>query len=112
MEQELTKKYYRIREVSDMIGEPLSTLRFWEEKFPQLKPQRNAKGSRYYTPADIDTLRQIKYLLQDRGLKIDAAVQQMKTGIDSVAAKQRAIAKLQEIRSALVGMRDALHRLR
>lgn len=112
MEQELTKKYYRIREVSELLDEPLSTLRYWESMFPQLKPKRNDKGTRYYTPQDIDTLRQIKYLLQEKGLKIDSAVQQMKIAGDSVSARQRAIGRLYEIRTALVAMRDSLHRLR
>lgn len=112
MDEELSKKYYRIKEVCELLGEPASTLRYWESVFPQLKVKRNDKGTRYYTPANIDTLRQIKYLLGDRGLKIDAAAQQMRVASDSVAAKQRAIDRLQEIRSVLIGMRDALHRLR
>ncbi len=110
--EELTKNYYRIREVSELINEPASTLRYWETVFPQLKIKRNDKGTRYYTPANIATLRQIKYLLTDKGLKIDAAAQQMRTSSDSVAAKQQAIERLQNIRATLIGLRDALHRLR
>lgn len=112
LDEELSKKFYRIREVSDLIEVPMSTLRYWESEFPQLKPKRNDKGTRYYTPQDIDILRQIKYLLHDRGLKIDAAVKQMKMASDSVATRQRAIDRLMEIRAALVAMRDSLHRLR
>lgn len=110
--EELTKNYYRIREVSELIGEPASTLRYWESVFPQLKVKRNDKGTRYYTPQNISTLRQIKYLLTDKGLKIEAAAEQMRTSTDSVAAKQRAIERLGNIREALVGMREALHQLR
>lgn len=112
METELSKKYYRIREVSDILSVPLSTLRYWETMFPQLKPRRNDKGTRYYSPQDMDTLRRIKYLLHDRGLKIEAAVHQMKVATDSVATRQRAIDRMLEIRAALVAMRDSLHRLR
>lgn len=112
LEEELSKKFYRIREVSDLIEVPMSTLRYWESEFPQLKPKRNNKGTRYYTPQDIDTLRQIKYLLHDRGLKIDAAIRQLTMSTDSVATRQRAIDRLIEIRAALVAMRDSLHRLR
>ncbi len=109
---EFSKKYYRIAEVCELVDEPASTLRYWETVFPQLKVKRNDKGTRYYTPANIETIRQIKYLLNDRGLKIEAAAQQMKVANDSIAAKQKAIERLQEIRKALVGMRDALHALR
>lgn len=110
--EEFSKKYYRIREVCDLIGEPASTLRYWESVFPQLNVKRNDKGTRYYTPANIDTLRQIKYLLKDRGLKIEAAAHNMRLASDSVGARQRTIARLEEIRTALIGMRDALHSLR
>jgi len=110
--EEFTKSYYRISEVSELLGEPASTLRYWESVFPQLRVKRNDKGTRFYTPGNIATLRQIKYLLCDRGLKIDAAAEQMRVSTDSVAAKQRAIERLLNIREALVGLRDALHRLR
>lgn len=110
--EEFTKKYYRISEVCEIIDEPASTLRYWEQVFPQLKVKRNDRGTRYYTPANIDTLRMIKYLLSDRGLKIDAAKEQMRVSSDSVAAKQKAIDRLQEIRRQLVAMRDALDSLR
>lgn len=108
--EELTKKYYKIGEVAELIGEPLSTLRYWEQTFPQLKVRRNDKGTRYYSPENVDTLRQIKYLLTERGLKIEAAAEQMRNASQSVAARQRAIARLGEIRAALVAMRDALGR--
>lgn len=110
--EELTKKYYKIREVSDLLDEPASTLRYWENVFPQLRVKRNEKGTRFYTPANIATLRQIKYLLCDRGLKIEAATEHMRVSTDSVAAKQRAIERLQNIREVLVGLRDALHKYR
>lgn len=110
--EDLTKKYYKIREVSELLNEPASTLRYWESVFPQLHVKRNDKGTRFYTPANIATLRQIKYLLCDRGLKIEAATEHLRVSTDSVAAKQRAIERLQSIREVLVGLRDALHKYR
>ncbi len=112
MSEEFSKRYYKIGEICEIISEPASTLRYWESVFPQLKVKRNEKGTRFYTPANIATLRQIKYLLVDRGLKIEAAAEQMRIASDSVGAKTRAIERLMEIREALVGLRDALHRYR
>lgn len=109
---ELTKKYYRIREVSDMVGVPLSTLRYWESEFKQLTPERNDKGTRYYTPAHVELVRQIKYLLHDRGLKIDAAKNTLESASNSVVTRERAINRLREIRTTLIALRDSLHRLR
>lgn len=112
MKSEITKKYYKIREVSELIGVAQSTLRYWESEFPQVKPHRNEKGTRFYTSSDIETLRQIKFLLHDRGLKTDAAREQLHYAVDTVASRQKALERLRQIRATLVSMRDALHRLR
>lgn len=109
---DLTKKYYRIREVSELLGVAASTLRYWEQEFPRLKPTRNAKGTRYYTPGDVEVLRQIKYLVHDKGLKIDAAKEQMRVAADSVATRTRAIERLQAVRTHLISLRDSLTRLK
>lgn len=109
-EKELTKTYYRIREVSEMLNVPHSTLRFWEQEFPQLKPKRNDKGTRFYTPDDIATLRQIKFLVHDKGLKLEAAKQEMRVSNASVVTRQKAIERLEEIRATLEEMRAALTR--
>ncbi|MDE6198523.1 MAG: MerR family transcriptional regulator, partial [Muribaculaceae bacterium] len=45
----IEKKYYKIREVAEIIGLPASTLRFWENKFKIIKPHRNEHGTRFYT---------------------------------------------------------------
>lgn len=110
--EDLTKKFYKIGEVSELLDLPLSTLRYWEQEFKELKPRRNDRGTRFYTPADIDLVRRIKYLVHDRGLKIDAAVTALRDAGDTVAARQRALDRLRSIRERLVAMRDALHRLR
>ncbi|MDE5971804.1 MAG: MerR family transcriptional regulator, partial [Muribaculaceae bacterium] len=49
---DLTKKFYKIREVSELLGLPASTIRYWETEFDQLSPRRNDKGTRYFTPDD------------------------------------------------------------
>ena len=73
MKESTSKRYYKISEVVDMTGVVASTLRFWETQFSILSPKRNDRGTRFYTPADIDTINMIKYLLHDKGLKIEAA---------------------------------------
>jgi len=45
-----TKTYLKIGEAAGIIGVPASTLRFWEKQFPQIKPMKNKKGDRFYTP--------------------------------------------------------------
>lgn len=67
------KTYYRIREVSAMLDVPNSTLRFWEDSFPQLKPDRTPKGQRRYKPEDVEVCRLIKHLLRDKGYSLEYA---------------------------------------
>jgi len=59
-----------ISEVSDWLDTPAHVLRFWESKFPQIKPVKRAGGRRYYRPEDMTLLGGIKALLHDQGMTI------------------------------------------
>ena len=75
-------------------------------------PKRNAKGTRFYTPADLERLRMIRYLLKDKGLHIDAAREALRTNRQGLERQARAVERLRSVRSTLVEMLDALHKLR
>jgi DNA-binding transcriptional MerR regulator len=62
--------YRTIREVADSLDLPQHVLRFWETRFPQIRPLKRAGGRRYYRPEDIERLRLIKRLLYDEGYTI------------------------------------------
>lgn len=106
------KKYYRIREVSEMIGAPLSTLRFWEKEFPFLRPKRGSRGTRLYSASDIERIRMIHFLIKVKGLKIDAAKAQINNNPSGVARQAAAVERLIEIREELRGMLNAVIRRR
>ena len=59
-----------IREVADSLELPQHVLRFWETRFPQIRPLKRAGGRRYYRPDDIERLRLVKGLLYDEGYTI------------------------------------------
>ena len=59
-----------ISEVADDIDVPQHVLRYWETRFPQIKPMKRAGGRRYYRPDDIALVRAIRALLYDRGFTI------------------------------------------
>ena len=59
-----------IREVADAMDLPQHVLRFWETRFPQIRPLKRAGGRRYYRPDDVERLRVIKRLLYDEGYTI------------------------------------------
>lgn len=108
----IEKKYYKISEVAEILHLPPSTLRFWENRFTIIKPHRNAKGTRFYTASDIETISMIHYLVKQRGFKLDAAQEQIRSNPDGLLDKWRTVARLKSIRERLVMMIDALHSLR
>lgn len=106
------KRYYRIGDVSDMLGLPQSTLRFWETQFSIAVPRRNDKGTRLYTPKDIENLRMLKFLLHDKGPRIEAAREELKVNRDGIIRRAETLAKLREVRDRLQSLLDSLHKLR
>jgi DNA-binding transcriptional MerR regulator len=59
-----------ISEVADEIDVPQHVLRFWEGRFPQIRPMKRGGGRRYYRPDDVDLLRGIRHLLYGEGYTI------------------------------------------
>ncbi|WGF90543.1 MerR family transcriptional regulator [Marinivivus vitaminiproducens] len=68
-----------ISEVAGDLDVAQHVLRFWESKFPQVRPLKRGGGRRYYRPEDVDILRQIRSLLYDQGYTIKGAQQCLKT---------------------------------
>lgn len=109
MNEELNKKYYKISEVAEIINVAPSTLRFWEGQFTIIKPRRNEKGTRFYTPKDIETIRMIHFLVKEKGLKLEAAQEQIKRNHSGVSRKYEAIERLKNIRETLQQMLNAIN---
>jgi len=59
-----------ISEVAEALETPAHVLRFWESRFPQIRPVKRAGGRRYYRPSDVALLAGIKRLLHDEGMTI------------------------------------------
>ena len=81
-----------IGEAAAEIGVQPHVLRFWETKFPSVKPLVRAGGRRYYRPRDIERLQSIKRLLHDEGYTIKGAQKLLRTGGDSAPAEETASA--------------------
>jgi DNA-binding transcriptional MerR regulator len=69
-----------ISEVADDLHIPQHVLRFWETKFPQLKPLKRGGGRRYYRPEDIALLRRISDLLYTQGYTIKGVQRLLREG--------------------------------
>lgn len=108
MSDSLEKKYYKISEVAEMLNIPASTLRFWENNFTIITPRRNEKGSRFYSPSDIEKIRMVYYLVKEKGMKLNAAQEEIRRNASGISKRVEAIDRLRHIRDELVRLRDSL----
>ncbi|MGE5476138.1 MAG: MerR family transcriptional regulator [Bacteroidales bacterium] len=69
-----------ISEVADELDVPQHVLRFWESKFPQVKPLKRGGGRRYYRPEDVALLRRIRDLLYSEGYTIKGVQKLLREG--------------------------------
>lgn len=100
------KRYFRIGEVSRIIGVEPYVLRYWESEFPQLRPQRADTNQRTYQKADLDMIMEIKRLLYEEKLTIEGARQRLKQKKKEEGSADKALidevkADLQDILKAL-----------
>ena len=94
-----------ISEVADELDIPQHVLRFWESRFPQIKPMKRAGGRRYYRPEDVDLLRGIRHLLHNEGYTIKGVQKILREQGESVSDEDKAAVEgpLAELKSALTG---------
>lgn len=84
-------------------------IRHWESQFDCIKPHRNKKGNRLFTPEDVERLKQIYHLVKERGMTLKGANKVLKRAkSDSVAQEMELLERLQKIRAALVEVREEL----
>lgn len=105
----MEKLYYTIGEAAQAIGESVSLVRFWSNSFPKLlNPKRNAKGNRQFTAAQIEILKEIHYLVKDKGMTLEGAGKQLSASKSSVSNSVKAIDSLKSIRAQLVEIKNSI----
>ncbi len=80
------KLYFKIGEVSEIVGVEPYVLRYWESEFPSLRPQKSRTKQRVYRRKDVETVLKIKHLLYDRKFTIAGARQELDRGRTEVKA--------------------------
>ena len=105
-EKKVEKLFYSIGEVAEMLDVPVSTVRFWENEFDILKPMKNKKGNRLFTPADIKTLRIIHHLLKEEGMTLFGVKKRLTGKFDETDYKFEITESLQKIKTMLLDIRD------
>ncbi len=105
---QLDKPYYNISETAQMFNVNTSLLRYWEKEFTQIKPYKNKKGDRYFTPKDIEIIQIIYNLTKIQGYTLQGAKDELKRAYGKHASQAQAVATLREIREKLIAIRDSL----
>ena len=96
-------------EVAEMFDVTPALIRHWEAQFDCIKPNRNKKGNRLFTPEDVEKLKQIYHLVKERGMTLKGANKVLKRAkTDEVAQEMELLERLQKIRAALVEVREEL----
>ncbi|HIZ86208.1 MAG TPA: MerR family transcriptional regulator [Candidatus Coprenecus stercoravium] len=101
--------YYNIGEVAEMLGESTSLVRFWSDTFSDfVKPERNKKGNRKFTPADVEALKKIHYLVKDKKMTLDGAAACMRSSGGKLDNNVEIIGRLRSIRESLLEISKSL----
>lgn len=108
IEHKKGKIYYSMGEVAEMFDVNPSLLRYWEQEFDILKPQRNKKGNRLFTPKDVDNLRIIYHLVKERKMKIEVARKYIKDYRKEIDRDAEITERLMNIRAMLLQIKQDL----
>jgi DNA-binding transcriptional MerR regulator len=88
------KLYFKIGEVSELLGVEPYVLRYWETEFPVLSPKKSGAGHRLYRRKDVELLLRIKHLLYEKRFTIEGARQSLQT--ESKTTKPKALKRVQQ----------------
>ena len=105
----MEKLYYSIGEAANELSESVTLVRYWTNYFSGLlSPKRSARGNRFYTEDELETLRQLHYLIKDCGMTLDGAAARLKSERKEVVTRMKVVQTLQSIRSELEEVRKSL----
>lgn len=102
------KRYYSIGELAKAFNVNASLLRFWDKEFEVLKPRKNAKGNRMFTPEDVKNIQLIYHLVKERGFTLEGAKIHLKEGQKKTLDKFEIISKLEGIKAQLLQIKGEL----
>ncbi len=100
--------FYTMGEVSEMFDVSSSLIRYWEKQFSVIKPVRNKKGNRLFTPKDIENFKLIYHLVKERGMTLEGAKKSIKGGKISTNKEVELMERLLNMRSLLLEVREVL----
>ncbi len=106
IEKEPEKIFYTIGEIAKILDVNTSLIRFWEKEFTIIKPKKNKKGNRLFSPQDLENIKQIYHLVKEKGYTLDGAKKELsmlKPSEDHIL-----LLKLQNIKQQLIDISSKL----
>ncbi|MDG5799173.1 MerR family transcriptional regulator [Marinilabiliaceae bacterium ANBcel2] len=107
-EPKIEKLYYPIGEVAEMFNVKTSLIRYWEKEFDIIKPHKNKKGNRLFTPEDIKNFHLIYHLVKERGLTLKGAAKKLKENKEDTVQNFEVVEKLKTIKQSLLEIKEGL----
>lgn len=103
------KVYYSLRETEQETGVPATTLRYWEKQFDELHPRKDGHGNRYYTRADQELIKRIKYIRDELKItRIEAIRKELKGNNKKSDERQAALEILLRVKEELCAIRKMI----
>jgi len=103
------KRYYKIGELAKAFDVNTSLIRFWEKEFDIIKPKKNAKGNRLFTPDDLQNLKLIFHLVKEKGFTLEGAKKKLKKQAKETIENHTIVSRLELIKSELLKIKDRLN---
>jgi DNA-binding transcriptional MerR regulator len=107
-ENKAEKLFYSIGEVAKIFNVKTSLIRFWESEFDIIKPKKNKKGNRLFSPKDVENFHLIYHLVKERGFTLQGAKDKLKENKEDTINKVEIVARLKEIRRFLVDLKKGI----
>lgn len=104
------KLFYSMGEVSEMFDVNPSLIRHWESQFSVIRPKRNKKGNRLFTPEDVENMKLIYHLVKEQGMTLEGAKKALRQrrGDSRVMHDMELLERLQRVRAMLEEVREEL----
>jgi DNA-binding transcriptional MerR regulator len=107
-DREIEKLYYTMGEVTQLFDVNASQIRYYEREFDILKPKKNKKGNRLFSPEDVENLKIIFSLLKDKGFTLQGAKDYLRSNKGEIKENQKVIDSLERLKQFLLEVKEKL----
>ncbi|MEE4286257.1 MAG: MerR family transcriptional regulator [Mariniphaga sp.] len=104
----IEKVFFSIGEVAEMVGVASSSIRYWESCFEELSPKKSSKGTRLFSPEDIETVKFINHLVKERGMTIKGVQQKLEGNRQDAIDNWEIVKRLQKVKEELIAIRNEM----